>query len=97
MADKMTQSEKDAIVEFPAVAEEFCRFIDDCGAYERKILIQDVSVLLARLCEVAARLPWVSPSTEGTDFSAESIAIHANEAQRLSKRLREQLGNLDVY
>jgi hypothetical protein len=97
MADKMKQSEKDAIVEFPAVAEEFCRFIDDCGAYERKRLVQDVSVLLARLCEVAARLPWVSPSTDGTDFTDESIAAHANEQYQLSTRLRERLGNLDEY
>ena len=95
MADKMTQSEKDAIVEFPAVAEEFCRFIDDCGAYERKRLVQDVSVLLARLCEVAARLPCVSPSSEGTDFTDESITAHANEEYQLSTKLREQLGNLD--
>jgi hypothetical protein len=97
MADKMTQSEKDAIVEFPAVAEEFCRFIDDCGAYERKRLVQDVSVLLARLCEVAARLPCVSPSSEGTDFTDESITAHANEEYQLSTKLREQLGNLDEY
>jgi hypothetical protein len=97
MADKMTQSEQDAIAEFPAVAEEFCGFIDNCGDYERKRLIQGVSVLLARLCEVAARLPWVSPSTEGTDFTAESIATHTHEVYRLSERLRKQLGNSDGY
>jgi len=97
MADKMTQSEHDAIAEFPAVAEEFCGFIDNCGDYERKRLIQGVSVLLARLCEVAARLPWVSPSTEGTDFTAESIATHTHEVYRLSERLRKQLGHLDVF
>jgi uncharacterized protein DUF5063 len=97
MADEMTQSEKDAIAKFPVVAEEFCRFIDNCSARDRKRLIQDVSVLLARLCEVAARLPWVPPSTEGTDFTDESIATHANEQYRLSTRLREQLGKLDEY
>ena len=97
MNDKMTQAEQDAVVEFPAVAEDFCRCIDNCSSYERKRLVQDVSVLLARLCEVGARLPWVSPSTEGTDFTNESVAIHASEQFRLSTRLREQLGNLDEY
>lgn len=73
MADEMTQSEKDSIAKFPVVAEEFCRFIDNCSDCERKRLIQDVSVLLARLCEVAARLPWVTPSTEGTDFTVKRL------------------------
>jgi Domain of unknown function (DUF5063) len=97
MAVEMTQSEQDAIAKFPAVAEEFCRFIDNCSMFERKRFIQDVSVLLARLCEVAARLPWVIPSTEGTDFTDESVATHASEQYRLSTRLREQLGKLDEY
>jgi putative component of membrane protein insertase Oxa1/YidC/SpoIIIJ protein YidD len=97
MADEMTQSEQDAIAKFPAVAEEFCRFIDNCSNYERKRLVQGVSVLLARLCDVAARLPCVNPSTGGTDFSTESIDAHANEAHQLSRRLSEQLGNLDEY
>jgi hypothetical protein len=97
MADKMTQSERNAIAEFPTIAAEFCRFIDTCGGYERKRLIQDVSVLLARLCEVAARLPWVNPSTGGTDFIAESIATHTDEVYQLSERLRKKLGNLDGY
>jgi len=97
MANKMTQSEEDAIVEFPAVAEKFCRFISNCSSYERKRLVQDVSVLLAKPCEVAARLPWVSPSTEGSHFTPESIAAHTNEVYQLSERLRKQLGNLDEY
>ncbi len=97
MTDKMTQSEQDAIAEFPAVAEDFCRCIDNCGIYERKRLVQDVSVLLARLCEVGARLPWVSPSTGGTDSIDESVDTHASEQYRLSTKLREQLGNLDEY
>jgi Domain of unknown function (DUF5063) len=97
MADEMTQSEKDAIAKFPVVAGEFCTFINNCSDCERKRLILDVSVLLARLCEVAARLPWVTPSTEGTDFTDESVATHASEEYRLSTRLHEQLGNLDEY
>ncbi len=97
MADKMTQSEQDAIAGFPAVAEEFCRFIDNCSSYERKHLVQEISVLLARLCEVGARLPWVSPSTEGTDFTDEAVATHAREQYQLSTKLREKLGNLDEY
>lgn len=97
MAQEMTQSEQDAIAEFPNVAERFCRFIDNCGVYERRRVVHDVSVLIARLCEVAAQLPSVIPSTEGTDFTAESVDAHANEAYRLSKRLRDQLGDLDEY
>jgi hypothetical protein len=93
----MTEAETDAIAKFPAVAQEFCRFIDNCGGYERKCLVQDVSVLLAKLCEITARLPCVSPSSEGTDFTDESITAHANEEYQLSTRLRERLGNLDEY
>ena len=84
MIEYMTQSEQDAIVEFPTVAEEFCRFIDNSAAYGRKRLVQDVSVLLARVCEVATRLPCVNPSTEGTDFTTESIATHTNWAKFLN-------------
>jgi Domain of unknown function (DUF5063) len=97
MTEKMTQPEQDAIAEFPTVAEQFCRFIDNCGSCERKHLVQDISVLLARLCEIGARLPCVNPSTEGTDFTDESVATHSSEQYRLSTRLREQLGNLDEY
>ena len=97
MADNMTPSERDAVEQFPAVAQEFCRFIESSSGYERKRLVQGVSVLLARLCEVAARLPGVSPSTGGTDIRDESIALRATEGSRLSARLREQLGNLDEY
>ena len=97
MSDKITQTERDALAEFPTVAEDFCRCIDNCGSYGRKRLVQDVSVLLARLCEVGARLPWVSPSTEGKDFTDESVATHASAVYQLSTRLREQLGNLDEY
>ena len=83
MTDKITQTEQDAIVEFPAVAEDFCKCIENCGSYDRKHLIQDIPVLLARLCEVGARLPWVNPSTEGTDFTEEAIATHGSVSRHL--------------
>lgn len=97
MADEMTPSEQDAIAEFPAIAEKFCRFIDNCGGFERGRVVHGISVLVARLCEVAARLPSVIPSTEGTDFTAEPVDAHVSECGRLSKRLRGQLGDLDEY
>jgi hypothetical protein len=43
-------------------------------------------------------LPPTNPSTgDGNDFTAESIAEHANECVALADRLRKQLGTLDEY
>jgi len=97
MADEMTQSERDAIAQFPVVAEEFCRFIDNCSGFDRKRLIQDVGVLLAKLSQAATRLPLVTPSSGGADSRDESVAARANEEYQISKRLREQLGDLDEF
>lgn len=52
---------------------------------------------LARLLEVAARLPWVSPATEGVDHTQEAIDTHTEEWTRLSGELRKVFGNLDDY
>jgi hypothetical protein len=93
----MTSSEQAAILEFPTVAEEFCRFIDESPAHGRKQLVQNLSVLLARICEVAARLPFVKPSTGGTDFTPETISASSNETSRVSESLRKQLGSIDEY
>ncbi len=59
--------------------------------------MQGLSVLLASLCEVAARLPWVKPATGGEDTKSESIAAHTDKWNRLAEILRERFGSLDEY
>jgi hypothetical protein len=97
MSDGMTTDERSAIERFPLVAEEYCRLIDDCGKHNRKQLVQELAVHLARLCEVAVRLPWVEPATEGVDHTPEAVAAHTEEWVKLSGKLRQIFGPLDDY
>jgi len=93
----MTADERDAIERFPIVAEEFCHLVDDCGKGNRKQLVQELAVHLARLCEVAVCLPNVEPATEGVDHTSEVVAAHAQECVKLSSNLRQTFGQLDGY
>jgi len=97
MSDGMTAEERNAIERFPLVAEEYCRLIDDCGKYNRKQLVQELAVHLARLCEVAVRLPTVEPATVGIDHTAEAVAAHTEEWARLSGNLWQIFGKLDRH
>src|SRR6266852_281199 len=97
MSDGMTADERNAIERFSLVAEEFCRLIDDCGKLNRKQLVRELSVHLARLCEVAVRLPPVELGTEGIDHTAEGVAAHAEECAKLSGNLQQIFGKLDGY
>jgi hypothetical protein len=97
MSDGMTADERNAIEIFPLVAEEFCDLIDDCGQCNRKQFVQALVVHLAKLCEVAVRLPWVEPATEGIDNTPEAIAAHTNEWKELSNKLRQIFGPLNSY
>jgi hypothetical protein len=97
MSDGMTTDERNAIERFPLVAEEYFRLIDDCGKLNRRQLVQELSVHLARLCEVAVRLPTVEPATEDIDNTPEAVAAHPEEWLRLSTSLREIFGPLDGY
>jgi hypothetical protein len=93
----MTADERNAIERFPIVAEEYCRLIDECGKRSRRQLVQELSVHLARLCEVAVRLPSVEPATEGVDHTPEAIGAHTKEWVKLSGKLRQIFGSLDDY
>jgi hypothetical protein len=97
LADGMNADERNAIERFPLIAEEFCHLIDDCGKRNRKELFQELSVHLARLCEVAVRLPSAEPDTEGVDHTSEGVAAHTEEWARLSSKLRQIFGILGGY
>jgi hypothetical protein len=97
MSDAMTPDEQSAIERFPLVAEEFCHFIENYNGHSRKQLVQELTVRLARLCEVGARLPLVEPATEGVDSTPQSVASHTEEWAKLSGSLRRFFGELDGY
>ncbi len=97
MSVEITTDERNAIEGFPLVAGEFCDLINDCGKRNRKQLVQELAVHLARLCEVAARLPQVQPGTEDIDNTPEDLAVHTEEWTKLSGKLRQIFGPLDVY
>src|SRR5258708_18639878 len=97
MADGMTADEQSAIEQFPGIAEGFCRLIDDCDKLNRRQLVQQLAVHLARLCEAAACLPSVVPPTEGVDHAPEAVAAHAEDCVKLSSKLRQIFGSIDVY
>ena len=97
MSVGMTADERNAIDRFPLVAEEYFRLIDDCGKLNRKELVLELSAHLARLCEVGVRLPSVEPATENVEHTSEGIATHTEEWTKLSGKLRQIFGTLDVY
>jgi uncharacterized protein DUF5063 len=91
----MTADERTALERFPVVAEEFCHLVDYCG--KRNQLVQELAVHLPRLCEVAARLPQVQPATGDINDTPEDLAAHTEEWAKLSGKLREIFGPLDLY
>src|SRR5438132_1433932 len=93
----MTADERSAIERFPSIAEEFCGLIDDCDKRNRKQLVQQLAVHLASLCEVAVSLPSVEPATEEIEHTPESVAAHTEEWAKLSGKLRQIFGPLDLY
>ncbi|HET9994715.1 MAG TPA: DUF5063 domain-containing protein [Candidatus Acidoferrum sp.] len=97
MSEGMTPDERSATERFPLVAEEFCHLIEHYNEHNRKQLMQELTAQLARLCEVAARLPQVIPATEDIDNTPEGLAAHTEEWVRLSGSLRQIFGNLDGY
>ena len=97
MAEAITAEERTAIERFPLVAEEFCHLIDGCAEFSRKQLVQELQTQLAHLLEVATRLPWVSPATEGVDHDPQTISAHTEEWAKLSGELRKIFADLDGY
>ena len=59
MSGGMTADERNAIDRFLLIAEGFRNLIDACDKRNRKQLVQERAVHLAKLCEAAVRLPWV--------------------------------------
>jgi len=93
----MTPEERSALERFPLVAQEFCRYVDDIDGIDIQHLIQGLTVHLARLCEVAACLPWVEPATSGIDCHPEEITAHTKEYMRLKNIWKKKLGSADNY
>ena len=93
----LTTAEKDALERFPLLAKEFCEFIDVCAGLERQTLLRQVSVQLAQLCEVGARLPWVNPASGGLDSPADSSSLHRQQSVSIETMLREKLGKVNEY
>ncbi len=93
----MTADEKSALDNFPITAEEFCHLVDGYSKRSREQLVQELSVHLARLCEVGVRLPMVEPATEGVDATPEAVTAHTEEWTKLSSGLRQVFGQLDGY
>jgi hypothetical protein len=92
-----TQSEQQAVRDFPRAAESFCELIDRLGECNRGQLFDKVAVQLAHVCSIAAQLPVVEPDTEGEDYSEEEVASHSEEYQKLTTSLRKKINDLDVY
>src|SRR5260370_9457689 len=97
MSGGMTADERDAIERFPIVAEEFCHLVDDCGKGNRKQLVQELAVHLARLCEVAVCLPNLEPGTEGVDHTIEGVAAPPQECFKTLRNFRQTFGQFDGY
>jgi len=97
MSHELAQEEKLALESFPLIAQEFCQLVERGSLSERKHFIQTLFTHLARLCEVANRLPWVDPITPDVEINQNEIKSHAEECVELSVRLRKTFGNLDGY
>jgi hypothetical protein len=97
MPDELSQNEREALETFPAIAREFCEFVDVSVAYDVRQLLRGLAVQLARLCEIGARLPWVTPVTDGVETNAETTATHTKKRMALEAILREKLGTFDGY
>jgi hypothetical protein len=97
MPHELTQDEELALESFPQVAQEFCQFVEQAALDLREPFIQQLFVRLARLCEVANRLPSVDPGTADIEIDQKEIRAHADECFNLSEKLRKVFGNLDSY
>jgi hypothetical protein len=93
----LTGEEQEALETFPLYARKFCEFIDVCAGLDRQTLLREVSVQLARLCEVGARLPWVNPATDSLASSSDSFSLHRQQFVSIETMLREKLGKLNKY
>jgi hypothetical protein len=94
---ELKQGEKLALESFPEAAQEFCRFVNQYSPDQSQAFIQELFARLARVCEVANRLPWVDPATHDVKINQDEIQSHVDECFKLSKRLRRAFGRFDSY
>ena len=97
MPRELEHEEKLTVESFPFIAQEFCQLVEQGSFTERKHFIQKLFTQLARLCEVANRLPWVDPTTADVDINQNDIESKSEECVKLSVKLRKVFGNLDRY
>jgi len=89
--------EQQALARFPLLARNFCALVDVCAELDRQTLLQQISIHLAQLCEVGARLPWVNPASDGPDDSPDSFRLNRERFASIELMLREKLGKLNEY
>jgi len=92
----MTADERNAIETFPGLTGEFCFLIEDCDNRSRQF-VQELAVHLSRLCEVGLRLPLAESATDDVKHTPEGTAVHTKEWAKLSDKLRQIFGPLDLY
>jgi len=103
MSNKLTQSEKDALSTFPPVAQGFCTFVEGFADYELEVFVLELSIQLARVCEAAAKLPYiVAESRSESELeigkpTSDSVAAHTERWRELRLKLQTYLGNADHY
>jgi hypothetical protein len=97
MPHELTHDEKLALESFPLAAREFCRFVGQSRMDQREPFIQQLFGHLARICEIAIRLPWVDPTTEDVEIDQDDIRSKTDECFKLADRLRTIFGKFDNY
>ncbi len=93
--DDLKPEGKQALERFPVLARNFCAFVDMCTDLDRQTLLRQVSIHLAQLCEVGARLPWVNPTDD--DSPRGSSSSFKEQSLSIESMLRAKLGRLNVY
>jgi len=108
--DRFSQDESDAIVRFPVVAKNFIALVDQSAAYKKEVFIRELSVHLARLCEIATRLPQITSDEEESDTESQiDLVAHLpasvvdfergrlEEWRKIRGKLETYLGTMDSY
>ena len=95
---KLSKADEEAVRNFQLQAQLFCDFVDSCGHLNQSMLIHEFCVEVARICEAGARLPSNKlATTDGNDFTPETVDEHAKQCVALALSLGKQFGKLDTY
>lgn len=97
MFDNLNSGEKELLDQFATAAREFCSFVDSCARYSRDRFLQEFPVQLAKVFDLAVRLPSVNPSGSEVSFSDASVKEHARQHAAVQIMMREKLGAIDEY